>query len=168
MKSLYVLPNSARVSARRLSIDLEGWCQPEQLASVGLPPRWRPASRIFLLAGVGLERDVMVLFGELKFAWFVSTTGARWKGYGWWLWLLLSGHPWWVRAMPVAPQQGFQPALSVTILAGHTAGNCSLVGPGLAISLRNRLGKSSSIWQPANLSPTLTTTHPLYCKSLQY
>ena len=132
------------------------------------PPHWRPRPGIFLMAGVGLERDLLVLFGELKFAWFVSTTGARWKGYGWWLRLLLSGHPWRVRAMPVAPQQGFQPALSVTILAGHTAGNCSLVGPGLAISLRNRLGKSSSIWQPANLSPTLTTTHLLYCKSIQY
>lgn len=67
--------------------------------------------------------------------------------------LLLPGYPWRVRAMPVAPQQGLQPALSVTILAGHTAGHFSLVGPGLAISLRNRLKKSSSIWQPAIWAP---------------
>ena len=68
-------------------------------------------------------------------------------------WLLLPGYPWRVRAMPVAPQQGLQPALSVTILAGRTAGHFSLVGPGLAISLRNCLKKSSSIWQPAIWAP---------------
>ena len=59
----------------------------------------------------------------------------------------------WVRAMPVAPQQDNQPALSVTILAGHTAGHFSLVGPGLAISLRNCLTKSSFIWRPAIWAP---------------
>ena len=103
------------------------------------------------MAGVGLERDVLVLLGELKLEWFCPplVPGER----DMMSWLLLPGYPWRVRAMPVAPQQGLQPALSVTILAGRTAGHFSLVGPGLAISLRNRLKKSSSIWQPAIWAP---------------
>lgn len=57
----------------------EGYCQPEQLASVGVPPNCRasPPPGIFLMAGVGLERDVLVLLGELKLEWLSSTTGAR-------------------------------------------------------------------------------------------
>ena len=49
----------------------EGYSRPEQLASVGDPPHCRasPPPGIFLMAGVGLERDVLVLLGELKLAW---------------------------------------------------------------------------------------------------
>ena len=76
--SLYVLPNGAGFPPL-VSIGHEGCCRPEQLASVGDPPNCRasPPPGIFLMAGVGLERDVLVLLGELKLEWFLSTTGAR-------------------------------------------------------------------------------------------
>ena len=70
MKSLYVLPNYELVDPSRI-IDHEGFCRPEQLASVGDPLNCRasPPPGICLMAGVGLERDIWVLFGGLKFAW---------------------------------------------------------------------------------------------------
>ena len=60
--------------------------------------------------------------------------------------LQLPGYPEvsrWVRAMPVAPQQGLQPALSVAILAGHTAGNFSLVGPELCFHQSSKHDKNN-------------------------
>ena len=71
VRSLYVLPSDTSITARLLSIAHEGCCRPEQLASVGDPPNCRASlpPGIFLMAGVGLERDFWVLFGGLKFAW---------------------------------------------------------------------------------------------------
>ena len=79
VKSLYVLPSDTSITARLLSTAHEGCCRPEQLASVGDPPNCRasPPPGIFLMAGVGLERDVLVLLGELKLEWFLSTADAR-------------------------------------------------------------------------------------------
>ena len=76
MKSLYALPNDASIDPR-LSIDREGCCQPEQLASVGGPPRWRPASRDFPDGRRWPRTRCNGLLGELKLEWFLSTTGAR-------------------------------------------------------------------------------------------
>ena len=78
VKFLYVFPSDTS-NGPSPSIAHEGCCRPEQLASVGDPPNCRasPPPGIFLMAGVGLERDVLVLLGELKLEWFLSTTGAR-------------------------------------------------------------------------------------------
>ena len=45
----------------------EGYCQPEQLASVGVPPNCRASlpPGIFLIAGVGLG-EILASAGELK------------------------------------------------------------------------------------------------------
>ena len=81
------------MSTRLLSIAHEGCCRPEQLASVGDPPNCRasPPPGIFLMAGVGLERDVLVLLGELKLEWFCPplVPGER----DMMSWLLLPGYP---------------------------------------------------------------------------
>ena len=76
MKSLYVLSNGASCrptayrSIMRVVVD-QSSLHRSAVLRIGV---LRPG--IFLLAGVGLERDLLVLFGEPKLAWFVSTTGA--------------------------------------------------------------------------------------------
>ena len=161
MKSLYVLPNGA--SCRPAAINRPWGLLSTRAACVG----WRssvyrasPPPGIFLMTGVGLERDFWVLFGGLKFAWC--------QAKGIWLQLRLAGYP--GRSSTSSPDVYHLGPCNVRPTRcnmGSTARafchhTCWAIRwsflPSWAwagISLGNCRGKSSILWQPANLSPRL-------------
>ena len=77
IRSLCMFSQTVRVVDPPRIIDHEGCCRPEQLASVGCPPHWRPASRDFPGGRRWPRTRCIGLLGELKLEWFLSTTGAR-------------------------------------------------------------------------------------------
>ena len=155
-----MLSQTVRVVDPRLSIDHEGCCRPEQLSSVGGPPHWRPASRIFLMASVGLERDFLVLFGELKFAWR-QVKGIWCRGY--YCLVILDGS--------VQCQLLRNRAPSPRFLSPYLLGLPLVISPewGLDWHILRKLP-----WEillhlaTSEFEPQTLTTHHLYCKSLQY
>ena len=115
---------------------------------------------IFLMASVGLERDFLVLFGELKFAWR-QVKGIWCRGY--YCLVILDGS--------VQCQLLRNRAPSPRFLSPYLLGLPLVISPewGLDWHILRKL-PWEILLPPATskFEPQTLTTHHLYCKSLQY